>query len=101
MIKYLSLSGTWLCEIKSKTMQTKQTIAIIGATGNIGSAVSKSLARDNYKLLLCAKDFDKLQVLINDIKEGSPAADLEGIDCPMVAGWEADIIILAVPRQDE
>lgn len=33
-------------------MKTKQTIAVIGASGNMGSAISKSLAKGNYRLLL-------------------------------------------------
>jgi short-subunit dehydrogenase len=45
---------------KTKIMQTKQTIAVIGATGNMGSAISKSLSKGNYRLLLGATDQEKL-----------------------------------------
>jgi predicted amino acid dehydrogenase len=41
---------------KTEIMQTKQTIAVIGATGNMGSAISKSLSKGNYRLLLGATD---------------------------------------------
>ncbi len=78
-------------------MNTKQTIAIIGATGSMGSAISKSLAKGNYKLLLCAKDQDKVDELEKEIKRATPGADVESLDCTMIASWEADIIILAVP----
>ncbi|MDQ3844855.1 MAG: NAD(P)-binding domain-containing protein [Bacteroidota bacterium] len=82
-------------------MQTKQTIAIIGATGNMGSAISKSLSKGNYRLLLCANQPDKIQALIEEIKRNNPAAYVEGLDCTVNASWEADIIIAAVPYQAE
>ena len=82
-------------------MRTKQTIAVIGATGNMGSAISKSLSKGNYRLLLCANDQEKVQALVQEIKNSSPFADVESIDCAVNAGWEADVIILAVPYQAE
>ena len=82
-------------------MPTKQTIAIIGATGNMGSAISKSLSKGNYRLLLGASDQEKLAVLVKEIKTGNPSADIEGIGCPVDASWEADIIIAAVPYEAE
>ena len=78
-------------------MQTRQTIAIIGATGNMGSAISTSLAKGNYRLLLCASDQQKNKSLMAKIKKIHPAADVDLLDCSHTASWEADIIILAVP----
>jgi NADPH-dependent F420 reductase len=82
-------------------MKTKQTIAIIGATGSMGSAISKSLAKGNYRLLLKSKDDDKLKDLVKTIKSVSKKADVEPIQCPAEASWEADVIILAVPYEAE
>jgi NADPH-dependent F420 reductase len=81
---------------KTKIMRTKQTIAIIGATGNMGSAISKSLSKGNYRLLLCANEQDKVQALVKQIKSENPSADVEDVDCSVQATWEADIIIAAV-----
>jgi NADPH-dependent F420 reductase len=78
-------------------MKTKQTIAIIGATGNMGSAISKSLAKGNYRLLLKASKEVELDNLVKEIKDKNSDADVEAIPCPAEASWEADIIILAVP----
>jgi 8-hydroxy-5-deazaflavin:NADPH oxidoreductase len=86
---------------KTKIMNTKQTITVIGATGNMGSAISKSLSKGNYRLLLCANDQDKVQSLVQEIKNGNPAADVESIDCSVNATWEADVIIAAVPYAAE
>jgi 8-hydroxy-5-deazaflavin:NADPH oxidoreductase len=82
-------------------MKTIQTIAIIGASGNMGSAISKSLAKGNFRLLLCANDLDKVQAVADEIKSSNPAADVEAIDCTREASWEADIIIAAVPYAAE
>ena len=78
-------------------MHTKQTIAIIGSTGNMGSAIARSLSKGNYRLLLKANDKEKLRSLVDDIKSLQPQADVEESICPAEASWEADIIILAVP----
>jgi NADPH-dependent F420 reductase len=73
-------------------MQTTQTIAIIGATGNMGSALAKTLSKGNFNLLLFARDSEKVNALVNHINQPNTQA----IDCPINASWEADIIILAV-----
>ena len=82
-------------------MKTKQTIAIIGATGNMGSAISKSLSKGNYRLLLKSDDQEKLNKLAEQIRSTNNNADVETILCPAEASWEADIIVLAVPYQAE
>lgn len=82
-------------------MQTKQTIAIIGASGNMGSAISKSLSKGNYRLLLKGNRQDDLEKLVNEIQSSNLSADVELTNCPTEASWEADIIILAVPFEAE
>jgi 8-hydroxy-5-deazaflavin:NADPH oxidoreductase len=82
-------------------MITKQTIAVIGASGNMGSAISKSLSKGNYRLLLCSDDKGKVQETFINIKNNIPTADVEVIDCSAQASWEADIIIAAVPYEAE
>jgi len=82
-------------------MKIKQTIAVIGATGNMGSAILKSLSKGNYKLLLCANEQDKVQTLVQQIKLQNSSADVEAVDCSTEASWEADIIILALPYEAE
>lgn len=82
-------------------MQTKQTIAIIGSTGNMGSALAKSLAKGNYRLLLKANNAEKLAALVSEIQNTVPDADVETAVCPKDASWEADIIILAIPYSAE
>lgn len=82
-------------------MQTKQTIAIIGATGQMGAAIAKSLAKGSYRLLLKANKQEDLEALVKHIQHATPGADVEAARCPKDASWEADIILLAVPYSVE
>jgi len=81
-------------------MRTKQTIAVIGATGNMGSAIAKSLSVGNYRLLLYARDFNTCKQLAAEILAIHRLADAEAMDCSMNASWEADIIIIATPDSE-
>jgi 8-hydroxy-5-deazaflavin:NADPH oxidoreductase len=82
-------------------MATKKTIAIIGASGSMGSAIAKSLAKGNYRLLLITHHRDKGEQIINEIKSINPSADVHSMACPFDASWEADIIIPAVAYKVE
>lgn len=76
----------------------KQTIAIIGAGGNMGSAIVKSIAGGNYRLLLFDREPEQSGSIHEKILQDHPEAELELMDCPHESSWEADIIILAVPH---
>jgi NADPH-dependent F420 reductase len=85
----------------SNEMITKQTIAIIGSTGNMGAAIAKALSKGNNRLLLLTGKPNKAQALVNEIKETNSTIDAEVCECPVNASWEADVIILAVPYHAE
>lgn len=80
---------------------TKQTIAIIGAGGNMGSAIARSIAGDNYRLLLFDRDPDRLQPLKEEINTIYSNADLVDLNCVHDCSWEADIVVMAVPHHAE
>ena len=82
-------------------MEAKQTVAVFGASGNMGSAISKGIAKGPYRLLLISNDVDKLQNLQSDISKELPGADAEVIQTLIDARWKADIFILAVPYEAE
>src|SRR6266496_20532 len=81
-------------------MSTK-TIAIIEATGNIGSGFAKKLAKGSYRLLLFAHESKKLNSLAEEIRTQTPTVDLDCMGCAAEASWEADIIISIVPLDEE
>src|SRR5688572_30841940 len=78
-------------------MNTKHTIAVIGATGNMGTAISKSLARGNNRLLLFGREKANVESLVTEITSAAASAEAESLSCITDASWEADVIILAVP----
>lgn len=82
-------------------MAIKPTIAIIGSTGRMGSAIARSLARGDYRLLLFGRSPQRLTQLSEDIIALHPDSDVEGITCATDACWEADIVVLAVPQAAE
>jgi predicted dinucleotide-binding enzyme len=82
-------------------MATKKTIAIIGATGNMGAAIAKKLANCHYRLLLFAEDKKGLGSLARQIKIADPSADIDCMGCAADASWEADIIISTVSLNEE
>jgi NADPH-dependent F420 reductase len=82
-------------------MKTKQTIAIVGAAGRMGTAIAKALAKGPDRLLLCTSDEGQGRKLAKAITEACPAADVEAAGCATNASWEADIILLAVPYSAE
>ncbi len=84
-----------------RQVRTKKTIAIIGATGKMGSAITKSLAKENYRLILFSRDEQKAKALQIELKEKNKQLEIECSSCPYDASWEADIIILAVPYKSE
>lgn len=82
-------------------MEAKQTVAVFGASGNMGSAITKSIAKGPYRLLLMSNDAEKLQTLQSDILNEFPDAEAEAIKTLVDARWKADIFILAVPYSAE
>jgi hypothetical protein len=82
-------------------MAARKTIAIIGASGDMGSAIAKSLINSDYRLLLMSREKSKLAKLATYLKRKTSTAEVDIIDCEKEACWEADIILLAVPYSVE
>ena len=80
-------------------MNNEQTIGIIGV-GNMGSAISKSLAKVGYPLLLNAPHPEKVEALMKEINRAG-SEKVEQKTSVKDVGKAADIIILAVPYQAE
>lgn len=67
----------------------------------MGSAISKSLSKGNNRVLLFSNEKEKVESLTKEINNLNTTADVETMECPSDASWEADVIILAVPYQAE
>jgi NADPH-dependent F420 reductase len=77
-----------------------KTITVIGASGNMGSAISKSLSKGNYHLLLTAKNASKVTELVKDIQSDKPVATVEAVELSGKLN-ASDIFILALPFEAE
>lgn len=76
------------------------TIAIMGVKGKMGMAIAKRLAMGNHRLLLVEAG-DQSAMVSNYLKEISPGAEIEVVDCIKDGCWEADLIILDIPSSSE
>jgi hypothetical protein len=82
-------------------MKTKITIAIIGATTTIGSLLARNLSRNNYRLALVDRNIVKLRALRETLSTPDTKSIIDLNDCEKEVSWEADIIIMACPYQEE
>jgi predicted dinucleotide-binding enzyme len=80
-------------------MAQRKTIAIVGATEGRGPVIAKNLAKGNYRLLLMSEEAERLSSLQKELVGFH--AEIEPINCAKEACWEADIIIVATPYENE
>lgn len=81
-------------------MTTPKTIAIVGASGKMGSVIARSLADARYRLVLTANSREKLTALRNELVQIYDA-DVTLVATAREAAWEADLVVLAVPAEVE
>lgn len=81
-------------------MSSPKTIAIVGATGKMGSVIARSLAEARYRLVLMANHREKLKALKTELVQ-IYGADVTLSPTVREAAWEADLVVLAVPAQIE
>ena len=58
----------------------KKSCLIIGASGGIGSAITKKLAKENYNLFLIGKNKKKLLKLKKEIEKENTIVEIESVD---------------------
>lgn len=68
-------------------MEHRKTALVTGGTDGIGKEVAKGLAKAGYRLILIARNPQKAQRIIGDLKALNPVAD--------VALYEADLTLVA------
>jgi predicted dinucleotide-binding enzyme len=84
-----------------KRMAQKKSIAIIGATEKNGEEIAIQLSQGDYDLLLISNNKEALDHLSERIKTRELKAEINFIECVKEGCWEADIIILAIPHDEE
>ena len=61
-------------------MSNKKKCLIVGASGGIGSSITKKLAEKNYDLFLIGKNKNKLLKLKKEVKKDSINVEIESVD---------------------
>lgn len=82
-------------------MAQKKSIAIIGATNKNGEEIAIQLSRGDYDLLLISNDKEAMDHLSEKMKTLQSRAEINFIECVKDGCWEADIIIVAIPHNEE
>ena len=77
-------------------MLAHPTIAVIGGTGELGSALAKRWAVAGYPVVLGSRSKQKAQVAAEKMKADAPSAAVTGED-NRTAAAAAEIVIIAVP----
>ncbi|WP_276361431.1 hypothetical protein [Daejeonella sp. H1SJ63] len=74
-----------------------KSIAVFGVSRKYGSVIAEKLAAHSFRLLLVTEENDNCSSLLLRF----PEADIQILNCPAQSGWEADIIVLDVPAEDQ
>lgn len=82
-------------------MLTKETIAIVGATETFGPDLAQHFANVDYPLLLISDKREELSSLHTSLSRRYPLAEIDFLECVKGGCWEADIILLAVPEDQQ
>lgn len=82
-------------------MAIRKTIAIIGATGELGRAIVNKFAFTPYRLLLVSDKLVELKEFSAKLMEQQIKAEIELLECVKDSCWEADLIVLSVAHAEE
>ena len=79
-------------------MENHLSIAIVGGTGNLGSALALRLGAPGVKIIIGSRDADKAQKAVAILQATSRAGEMEGMtNREAVQG--ADFVVIAVPYE--
>lgn len=78
-----------------RALQARPTIAVIGGTGELGSALAKRWAAAGYPIVVGSRSKEKAQAAVREMNANS-AASITGDD-NRAAAAAADIVVVAVP----
>jgi short-subunit dehydrogenase len=82
-------------------MAIKKTIAIVGATNELGRAIVNKFAFTPYRLLLVSPKINELEKLTATLNQQATVAEIEPLECVKDSCWEADIITIAVAPSEQ
>ena len=81
-------------------MSDKETIAILGGTGDLGTGLAIRWSKAGYKIVIGSRTLEKAQAAVaalQEISPGTPADAMENLD----AAAAGDIVVLTVPADHQ
>jgi 8-hydroxy-5-deazaflavin:NADPH oxidoreductase len=77
-------------------MQERLTIAVLGGTGDLGSALARRWAAAGYRIVIGSRQKEKAETAAREMQAAEPAAAVTGAD-NLGAAQAAEVILLAIP----
>jgi NADPH-dependent F420 reductase len=74
----------------------KETIAILGGTGDLGTGLAIRWSKAGYKIVIGSRTLDKAQAAVEALKKISPSTPAEAME-NVAAAAAGDIVVLTVP----
>ena len=81
-----------ICALQGRNM-SRSTLLIVGATGDVGSGCARCLAPDVRRVLLCARNVERLRRLAAELQ--ADGVQVEMATDPRTFSAEADVVICA------
>lgn len=81
-------------------MSDKETIAILGGTGDLGTGLAIRWSKAGYKIVIGSRTLEKAQTAVAALQEISPETPAEAMENLDAAG-AGDIVVLTVPAEHQ
>lgn len=78
----------------------KETIAILGGTGDLGTGLAIRWSKAGYKIVIGSRTMEKAQAAVEALKKISPQTPAEAMENTAAAA-EGDIVVLTVPAEHQ
>ncbi|MBM4202986.1 MAG: NADPH-dependent F420 reductase [Gammaproteobacteria bacterium] len=75
---------------------SKETIAILGGTGDLGTGLAIRWAKAGYRIVIGSRTLDKAQAAVAELKKISPSTNADAME-NVAAAAAGDIVVLTVP----
>lgn len=79
-------------------MENKTTIAIVGGTGNLGTALALRLAAPGVRVIIGSREREKAKTVVGSLKSKITQGSLEG-ESNQDAVQQAEFVVIAVPYE--
>ena len=81
-------------------MSDKETIAILGGTGDLGTGLAIRWSKAGYKIVIGSRTLEKAQAAVTALQEISPETPAEAME-NLDAAAAGDIVVLTVPAEHQ